>query len=95
MTQPRHRTDEECTVGCDGCCTVCGVSHGAPCLECGGRGFHRERCSKVEESEETVAIDVSARAHRSLLAIAEARGITLEEAAELVLGEFARKATAS
>lgn len=40
-----HTRDEHCVVGDNGCCTVCGVSHGDPCPDCGGRGFHNEGCA--------------------------------------------------
>ena len=39
-----HRRDEDCAVGADGACIVCGVAHGDPC-DCGGRGFHRSECA--------------------------------------------------
>ena len=45
----RHGRDEDCTVGADGCCIVCGVAHGAACLTCGGEGFHRDACAELEE----------------------------------------------
>lgn len=40
-----HTKDSDCTVGVDGLCEGCGVLHGEPCKECGGRGFHGEACS--------------------------------------------------
>ena len=45
-----HSRDEECTVGHDGCCTVCGVSHTETCVACGGKGFHRDSCSPEKRS---------------------------------------------
>lgn len=42
-----HSADAACagTIGDDGCCTVCGVSHdGPPCNECGGVAFHVIGC---------------------------------------------------
>ena len=51
-----HAKDSDCTVGQDGCCEGCGVSHGAPCDACGGRGFHtadcvEERLERIERNE--------------------------------------------
>ena len=43
-----HERDEDCTVGPDGCCVECGVSHTGGCAECAGAGFHRKGCSEVE-----------------------------------------------
>lgn len=48
-----HNQDSDCTVD-NGACTVCGVSHGCPCKDCGGIGFHEENCSEaglVDDSE--------------------------------------------
>jgi hypothetical protein len=42
-----HNADEDCTLGPDDCCKVCGVYHGDPCQDCGGRGFHRSGCATV------------------------------------------------
>jgi hypothetical protein len=44
-----HECDGDCTLDEDGCCTECGVYHGDPCEECGGRGFHLPHCSESEE----------------------------------------------
>ena len=41
-----HTKDEDCTVGPDGTCVLCGVSHRTPCSECGGRGFHTASCEE-------------------------------------------------
>lgn len=38
-----HTRDEDCTV-VDDECTGCGVWHGDPCEDCGGRGYHRAPC---------------------------------------------------
>lgn len=43
-----HTKDEDCTLGPDDCCTMCGVYHGEPCPQCDGRGFHREGCLAAE-----------------------------------------------
>ena len=46
-TRELHRQDEHCTVDPEtDCCSVCGVLHGGPCPECGGRGFHRPSCTE-------------------------------------------------
>ena len=45
-----HVADEECTVGKNGTCDTCGVSHGEPCATCGGRGFHKQTCTESEAS---------------------------------------------
>lgn len=47
-----HSKDEDCTLGPNGCCTVCGVDHsGDPCPQCGGRGFHRDNCPAMVEGK--------------------------------------------
>jgi hypothetical protein len=45
--RPEHTKDADCTVGANGCCVECGVSHTATC-DCGGRGFHADGCPKQE-----------------------------------------------
>jgi hypothetical protein len=45
VSAPHHETDADCSLGPDDCCLTCGVHHGEPCGECGGRGFHRDSCS--------------------------------------------------
>ena len=44
---PIHESDAECTLDEDDCCEVCGVMHGDPCEECGGRGYHAAGCSEI------------------------------------------------
>lgn len=44
-----HNRDSDCTVGQDGMCLDCGVYHGAPCLGCGGRGFHAQDCPEMAD----------------------------------------------
>lgn len=44
-----HVRDEDCTLGDDLCCIVCGVTHAIPCSKCTGRGFHRDDCPEIEE----------------------------------------------
>lgn len=46
----RHERDEDCSLGDDGECVVCGVWHGDPCLLCDGRGFHREHCPASDDT---------------------------------------------
>jgi hypothetical protein len=58
-----HSVDEQCRLGDDGCCVGCGVAHGDPCGRCGGRGFHRDGCSKasyLEADDDCNATDESA-----------------------------------
>jgi hypothetical protein len=46
-----HAQDSDCTLDqTTGCCTGCGVQHGDPCTDCGGRGFHKEDCPHFFES---------------------------------------------
>lgn len=40
-----HSKDSDCTVGDNGCCTVCGAHHGEPCACCGARAFHVDGCA--------------------------------------------------
>ncbi len=44
---PRHRTDADCTL-IEDCCVGCGVLHGEPCPQCGGRGFHTDGCAALD-----------------------------------------------
>lgn len=44
-----HTKDEDCTLDENDTCIICGVAHGDPCPECGGRGFHRENCSYLND----------------------------------------------
>jgi hypothetical protein len=42
--------DADCTVGADGCCERCGVSHTPdPCPECGQRAYHLSQCALIGE----------------------------------------------
>lgn len=43
-----HAKDDDCQLGADRTCTGCGAAHGDPCLECGGRAYHRPGCSEIE-----------------------------------------------
>ena len=43
-----HYKDEHCTVGDDGCCAVCGVSHGERCGACYKRAFHTDDCPESD-----------------------------------------------
>jgi hypothetical protein len=40
-----HGEDVDCTLNSEDVCVVCGVWHGDPCPECGGRGFHASDCN--------------------------------------------------
>ena len=44
-----HRRDSDCTVGSDGCCVRCGVSHSGTCPSCGARAYHRAGCPGSDE----------------------------------------------
>jgi len=49
FTSP-HTKDSDCTIDEDtACCVVCGVDHSEECLECGGRGYHKDTCSTMAE----------------------------------------------
>lgn len=57
--RPDHNRDEDCDVDpATDLCRACGVHHGDPCVECGGRGFHKPGCS---ESDETIAAAAAVR----------------------------------
>ena len=43
-----HSRDEDCTLDATDSCSVCGVYHGDPCPVCGGRGFHRDGCERID-----------------------------------------------
>ena len=40
-----HDKDADCSLDDLDVCTGCGVWHGDPCPDCGGRGYHAEDCS--------------------------------------------------
>ena len=44
-----HTRDEDCTLGEDDVCVVCGVWHGDECRGCGKRGFHAKGCEFSDE----------------------------------------------
>lgn len=58
-----HACDEDCHPFLHGEedehqeCSVCGVSHGDPCPECDGRGYHDPDCSEVIERAEPIDRD--------------------------------------
>lgn len=44
-----HVKDSDCTLNPEtNECIECGVLHGDPCLDCGGRGFHKEGCPGMD-----------------------------------------------
>lgn len=43
-----HNTDRDCTLDRSDICVECGVWHGDPCPDCGGRGFHLDSCPEME-----------------------------------------------
>lgn len=51
-------------VGDDDLCTSCGVHHGAPCIDCGQRGWHTEECAELQR--ELAAGDVAYDAWREV-----------------------------
>ena len=59
-----HVKDSDCTLDATGTCVVCGVYHGDPCEQCGGRGFHNQGCplSYVpDSSSNTTAIQTESQ----------------------------------
>jgi hypothetical protein len=45
---PVHDKDSDCVLDALGYhCVECGVPHGDPCPECGGKAFHTERCPEM------------------------------------------------
>lgn len=54
----QHSKDSDCTIDRESnCCTVCGVEHDTPCLECGGRGFHLESCGMADTEDPRDALE--------------------------------------
>ena len=48
-----HTKDSDCTVDpATNLCTGCGVEHGEPCFQCGGRGFHTNDCCESPANAE-------------------------------------------
>lgn len=39
-----HTSDIQCTLDANDTCVECGVIHGDPCPDCGGKGFHLSEC---------------------------------------------------
>ncbi|MGH7751839.1 MAG: hypothetical protein ACREN5_03400 [Gemmatimonadales bacterium] len=46
--ETRHARDSDCTLNTSGICSTCHTWHGAPCLECGARAFHKNECAYFE-----------------------------------------------
>lgn len=45
----QHHQDTDCFVNPDtNLCYGCGVDHSGECVECGGRGFHKNECPLIE-----------------------------------------------
>lgn len=42
-----HETDADCTLDATDTCIRCGVTHGDPCPDCGGRGYHALDCAAI------------------------------------------------
>ena len=53
---PEHNTDADCTLDDTNSCIICGVYHGEPCIECGGRGFHNGNCKANDTYKVTVEL---------------------------------------
>lgn len=52
LVAPIHERDEDCDVDPEtGDCRECGVTHGDPCPDCGGSGFHRPECSVMDGTD--------------------------------------------
>lgn len=45
-----HLADEDCTVGLNGLCLVCGVDHSGECPFCLAHGFHRPGCPERDDA---------------------------------------------
>ncbi len=43
-----HTQDSDCTLNLNDECVECGVYHGDPCPDCGGRGFHKSDCPSLD-----------------------------------------------
>ena len=65
-----HTKDAECTIDPEtDLCKECGVYHGDPCPDCGGKGLHTDECPQMKEvsgirlhltpEERKAAIDVA------------------------------------
>jgi hypothetical protein len=88
-----HSRDSDCTVDpkTDSCKT-CGVYHGDPCPRCGGRGFHKPKCSTLRKNPGAVnlaqyvqaAVDHSRGAH-------DEGGKVIHETPKAKRREFARE----
>jgi len=50
-TAASHTEDADCTLDANGECTICHVLHGDPCMDCGGRGFHKRDCILMDRDE--------------------------------------------
>jgi hypothetical protein len=48
-----HTEDRDCTLDENDTCTECGVYHGDPCPDCGGRGFHLDECPATATPTDT------------------------------------------
>ena len=68
-----HECDEDCHPFLRGEedehqeCSVCGVSHGDPCPDCGGRAFHDDDCPEIAERAEPIDRDEERAAHGDYL----------------------------
>jgi hypothetical protein len=45
IAHAQHTQDSDCSLDSNGLCVVCLAVHGNPCIECGGRGYHRDICT--------------------------------------------------
>jgi len=74
-----HNQDSDCTV-VDDTCTGCGVVHGLPCEACGGTGFHKDTCARVEVR---LAEEALANAREALAAVRRVSAFRAKVCADL------------
>lgn len=54
-----HTKDSDCTVDpATLCCTTCGVDHSGQCSQCGGKGYHKETCPMLCDSQHKKLWDI-------------------------------------
>ena len=74
LLAPVHTKDADCIVNPEtNLCVDCGVEHGDPCVDCGGRGFHLPACPWMTESEDGVIASADSEIHCPNLRCAECK----------------------